>query len=58
VTNTNLVIVQKVPDGTRGKLKLYLKRAKPSVHLANFRRQRLHCQKMNFGWRKPSKVVG
>ena len=36
VTKTNLVIVQKVPNGTRGKLKLYLKPANTSsIQLGN-----------------------
>jgi hypothetical protein len=41
VTNTNLVIVLKVPNGTRGKLKLYLKAANTSsLQLGNSRRGR------------------
>jgi hypothetical protein len=35
VTKTNLVIVLKVPNGTRGKLKLYLKAANTSSSQRN-----------------------
>jgi hypothetical protein len=35
VTKTNLVIVQKVPNGTRGKLKLYLNPANTSSKQGN-----------------------